>query len=251
LLLAVGLAGFFTTDATPEAIGVTGSLATQIEGALEQPGTTRWIATVTGLLGVFTTGRTLSKAMIQASCLVWRLPMRSKAPVRMVGALIGLFVGIGIVAVVVNRLRLHLGVGAAGVSFCVALGVYTVVWLLLSSLLPRPTSDPGVLLPGAVLVGLTITGLQAISQLYLPDRFSRASELYGAMGVAIVTLGWFFIMGRVIVLSLVVDAAVHERLGSITSRVFRLPIIRSLPLRSAWLRRTFDLEREGARDHES
>ena len=42
--------------------------------------------------------------------------------------------------------------------------------------------------------------MQAVSQLYLPDRFNKASEVYGAVGVAIVTLGWFFIIGRVIVL---------------------------------------------------
>ena len=39
------------------------------------------------------------------------------------------------------------------------------------------TSDPAVLLPGAVLVGATITGLQLVSQVYLPSRMGRASEL--------------------------------------------------------------------------
>ena len=59
-------------------------------------------------------------------------------------------------------------------------------------LLPRATTDPSALLPGARLVGLTLVGMQAVSQLYLPDRLSRASELYGAIGTTIVTLGWFF-----------------------------------------------------------
>ena len=52
--------------------------------------------------------------------------------------------------------------------------------------------------------------MQAVSQLYLPDKFSRASQLYGAIGITVVTLGWFFIAGRVIMLAMVLNA-VHVR----------------------------------------
>jgi hypothetical protein len=57
-----------------------------------------------------------------------------------------------------------------------------------------------------------------------------------------VTLGWFFIMGRVIVLSLALDAVVYERFGSITTFVFGLPILRSIAKRAPWLRRFFGLD---------
>ena len=96
--------------------------------------------------------------------------------------------------------------------------------------------------PVAALVGATFAGMQALSQLYLPDRCDRASELYGAIGVTIVTLGWFFIAGRVIVLAMAVNAVFHERFGSISQIVFALPVLRILPRRSAWIRRFFDLE---------
>ena len=65
--------------------------------------------------------------------------------------------------------------------------------------------------------------MQAVSQLYLPDRLNRASELYGAIGTTIVTLGWFFIFGRAIVLAMAVDAVIYERFGSISQFVFSLP----------------------------
>ena len=213
----------------------------QINTALEQPTSTRWIAVVLGLLGMATTGRTLSKALAQASCLGWRLPMRTKASVRVIAATIGLLAGIGVVSAIVNRIRHGAGIAVAGVSFAAVLVVHVVGALMLATLLPRPTSDPGVLLPGAALVGLTITGLQAVSQLYLPDRFSRASQLYGAIGATVVTLGWFFIAGRAFVLANALNAAVFERFGSITSFVFGLPLLRALPRRWAWLRRRFDL----------
>ena len=75
--------------------------------------------------------------------------------------------------------------------------------------------------------------MQAVSQIYLPGKFSHASELYGAIGITIVTLGWFFILGRVMMLSLSVDAVIYERFGSITQFVFSLPILRIIPLQVA------------------
>ena len=245
LLFVVGLAGFLANYVESQDVadlGVTGNLARQMNDALTQPNSTRWIATLAGLFGMLAAGRSLTKVMAAASCLAWGRPVRAKASVRAIGATVGLVVGLGLVSGMVNKIRHDLGIGAAGVSFIAAFALYGTAWLLLSLVLPRTTSDPGALLPGAVLVGATLSGLQAISQLYLPNRFSQASELYGAVGIAIVTLGWFFIMGRVIVLSLSLDAVVYERFGSITTFVFGLPVLRSIARRSPWLRRFFGLD---------
>jgi uncharacterized BrkB/YihY/UPF0761 family membrane protein len=244
LLFVVGLLGFFAevvSSSDVDDAGITGGIAQQINTALAQPTSTRWIAVILGFFGMATTGRTLSKALAQASCLAWRLPMRRRASVRVIAATIGLLAGIGVLSAVVNRIRQEAGIAVAGASFAAVLVIYVVGALVLSSLLPRPTSDPGVLLPGAALVGLTVTGLQAFSQLYLPDRFSRASELYGAIGATVVTLGWFFIAGRAMVLANALNAAIYERFGSITSFVFGLPLLRAVPRKWPWLRRRFDL----------
>ncbi len=245
LLFVVGLAGFLSSQIGPGDVsgaGITGSLAREIDGALTQPSSSRWIATVVGLVGMATTGRTLSKVMSAASCLGWGLPVSTKASVRIVGSTVGLVVGIGIVATLVNRLRQDLGIGVAGVSFVVAFAIYAAAWLVLTLALPRATSDPGALLPGSILVGFTVATLQAISQLYLPDRFDRASQLYGTLGAVIVTLGWFFIIGRAIVLSFVVNGAVYERVGSVSTLVFGLPVLRVLPRRWPWFRHFFELD---------
>ena len=244
LLFVVGIAGFLANYVETEDVdemGITGNLARQMNEALTQPNSTRWIATFAGLFGMLWAGRSLTKVMAAASCLAWRRPVRAKASVRAIGATVGLVVGLGLVSGIVNKVRHDLGIGAAGVSFLAAFALYGTAWLLLSLVLPRTTADPGALLPGAVLVGATLSGLQAVSQLYLPNRFSHASELYGAVGVAIVTLGWFFIMGRVIVLSLSLDAVVYERFGSITTFVFGLPVLRGIARRAPWLRRFFGL----------
>jgi uncharacterized BrkB/YihY/UPF0761 family membrane protein len=245
LLFIVGLAGFFAnalTSSDVEDAGVTGKLAEQINTALTQPNSTRWIAVITGFVGMLTTGRTLSKALAGASCLAWQLPVRAKASIKVIGGVLGLLVGMGVVIALVTRIRHHLGIAVTGLSMVAVLAIYTVAALLLGTLLPRKTTDPGALLPGAVLLAVVLTGLQAVSQLYLPNRFSRASELYGAIGVTIVTLGWFFIAGRAMVLAMILDAVIFERFGSITQFVFGLPVLRVLPRKWGWFRRYFDLE---------
>ena len=244
LLFVVGVAGFLASvigDEELDSAGITGSLAGQISTALTQPNTTRWIAVLSGLFGMTFAGRTLSRVLVAASCLAWKQPMKVKASPRLIGAIIGLLFCLSLVSTIINRVRADLGLAVAGLSFFVAAGIYLVVWIVLSMLLPRATRDPGALLPGAALMAVVLAGLQAISQLYLPGRFDRASELYGAIGTTIVTLGWFFIVGRSIVLAMSINAVIYERFGSISQFVFSLPLLRALPRRFEWFRRFFQL----------
>ena len=82
-------------------------------------------------------------------------------------------------------------------------------------MLRRATTDPARSCRVPCCSAATIVVMQAVSVLYLPDRFERASALYGAIGTTIVTLGWFFVLGRVIPLALALDAVIHERFGSV------------------------------------
>jgi membrane protein len=245
LLFLVGIAGFLSqavdADDVNDEAGLTGNLAAQIDSALSQPTQTRWVAVLVGLSGIVTAGYSLSKVMVASSALAWQLEQRPKASPRIVGAIVGLIAGVGLIALIVNRIRRDLGIGVASVSFLAAFVVYLVAWLLVSMMLPRATKDAGALLPGAAMVALTLTAMQAISQLYLPDRLSRASALYGTFGATIVTLGWFFILGRAIILGIVFDAVIHERFGRITNFVFSWPLVRLLR-RSSLVRRVFNLD---------
>ena len=246
LLFIVGMAGFVSgwrdADDVNDDVGISGGLADQMQTALDQPDSTAWFAIGLGLVGIATTGRTLSKVMVASSTLAWRLPTSTRASLKVIGGFVGLIAGIGLLAVLVSRVRSEYGVAVTGLSFLVVFVGYVLGWLAVSMLLPRATSDPAVLLPGALLVGATITGLQLVSQVYLPNRIGRASELYGAVGTTIVTLGWFFILGRVMVVAMCLDATVHERFGTIARLVFSLPLLRTLARKSAWIRRFFKLE---------
>ena len=246
LLLLVGLAsfasGFISAEQVNHGAGVSGNLARQMSSAFSQSGQTPLLITVLGLIGVLTAGRSLSRALVAISNSAWKLPMSGKSSMRVAGAIAGLAAGMGMVAIVANRVREDLGLGAAALSMGPAFAIYTAAWLITLLLLPSSTEDPGAVLPGAILMGGVLTGMQAISEFYLPDRFNRASELYGAIGVTVVTLGWFFILGRAIVLAIELNTVVYDRYGSVSTFVFSLPVIRTLPRRSARLRRFFDLE---------
>jgi uncharacterized BrkB/YihY/UPF0761 family membrane protein len=111
--------------------------------------------------------------------------------------------------------------------------------------LPRATTDPGAILPGAALVAVIIVGMQAVSQLYIPNRLSGASELYGGIGVTVVALGWLFILGRTLSLAFSVNAALFDRFGSLTQPIFSLPVLRLFPQRWAWFRSYFELDESG------
>jgi len=245
LLFFTGVLGFLTSiihRKDVENAGLNGNAAQQINAALDQSGATRWVATLLGLLGMAWAGRSVTKALVAASCLAWQLPVRAKASPKVMGAIAGLIAGMALVSMVVNRLR-DVGIAVASMSFVVGLAFYAVMWLIVSMLLPRrENTDPSALVPGAVIVALTLTGMQAVSQLYLPGKFSHASQLYGAIGITLVTLGWFFILGRVMMFSMSVDAVIYERFGSISQFVFSLPILRIIPRKSPKLRKLFGLE---------
>jgi uncharacterized BrkB/YihY/UPF0761 family membrane protein len=246
MLLLVGLLGFIATwvdaEDVHEQTGITGTLAVQIDSALTQPNSSRWLAIVFGLFGVAWAGRSLSKVLGTVSCLTWRLPVEVKASVRIVGGVVGLVTGIALITVIVSRIRADFGLIVAGFSFVAAAIVFGLAWLAVSVLLPRATNDPGALLPGAVIVGSTIAGMPSVSQLYLPSHLARASALYGAIGITAVTLGWFFILGRAMVLAMTLNAVIYERFGTISQAVFALPVLRVLPRKSQWIQRFFDLD---------
>ncbi len=249
LLALVGALGLLSGHVSPRdasnAVGVSGHLATQISDAFDQSSSARWVALGTGVVGAVWAGRSLTKVLVVASALAWQKPARPRAELRVIAAVVSLLTGVVVVAGVLNRLRALAGVGVATTSLLAAGVVYGVGWFFISLMLPRAESDPTAVLPGAVLVGSTVSTLQWGTQFYLPDRVSQASELYGALGVTLATLAVFFLFGRVLVAALVLNAVIWERFGSIASFVFGLPGLRALPRRVPRLARFFGLDLEG------
>ena len=199
------------------------------------------MAVLLGLWGVLVAGRSLSRVLYAASAAAWGLPPGDRARLRAVGGVAGLVCTIGVISILIGRIRESFGLGPATASFLPALLIYAVAWLGISMFLPRATEDPGALLPGSLLVALSLTVMNAVSELYLPDRLDHASQLYGAFGATVVTLGWFFILGRAIIIAMELNAVIYDRHGGISQVVFSLPVLRTLARRSPRVRRFFGL----------
>jgi uncharacterized BrkB/YihY/UPF0761 family membrane protein len=246
LVFVVGLTGFiggYVDDtAVNDAAGVTGELAAQIRYAFNQPNATRWTALLAGLLGLVLTGRSLARALLVSSSVAWRTGGRVSASVRVLSSVVGLVAAIAFVAAGLNRLRADASVVLLPVSLVGAFVLYVVIWVALMLTLPKGTTDPGAAIPGAVIPAAALTGMQAVSQLYLPERFDEASSLYGGIGVAVVSLGWFFVLGRSVSFAFAVNAVIHEQHGSISRVIFGLPLLRRLPRHWPWFRSYFGLD---------
>jgi membrane protein len=246
LLLLVGLAGIigplFSIEKPARHVGIAGALADDIDATFDQSSHSPWIAILIGLWALVWTGRSLSRALILSSALSWRLGGGQKVGIRVAGTIVGILSGFGLAWTLVNQIRQNAGVAVVTISFVTVALVYVALWSLLYVTLPRATSDPGAALPGAALIALTVTGLQAVSILYLPSRISDASSVYGIVGYVVVLLGWFFIIGRVLAFSFALNAVIYETYGSISQLIFGLPVIRLLPRRWPFFVRYFDLD---------
>lgn len=248
VLFTVGLAGivgrYARYDSLSSDAGITGTIGDQIDAAFEQGSASAWFICGAGLVGMATAGYSLSRAMIVSSALSWRLGGRQRTAFTVIGSVVGLFATIGLVAAIVNSIRSATGVAVASASFVAVFGVYVVLWIFVYQALPRGTSDPGASLPGALLASSALTLMQAVSTLYLPGAIERSSELYGAIGVTLATLGWIYVLGRVLAFSFSLNAVVFEEVGSVSGVLFAVPGIRVIPRRYRRVARYFDLDHD-------
>jgi hypothetical protein len=222
---------------------VTGSLAAQIVGAAARNGSAGITMLLLGVWLTLTNGRKLTNVLAACSASAWGLDARRARPtLRMAVGVTTLVMVLMLTASLLNRIRDATGFGVETVSWAAASVAFGIGWFAVCWTLPRSTNDPGALLPGAVLVGLAMALLQWIMQFYLPTKIARSSEVMGSLGFTVATLGYMFVIGRLMAASLILNAVVWERFGSISGVVFALPLLRRLPQRSPRLARFFDLD---------
>lgn len=227
-----------------DSAGVTGQLAGEVEEAT-QASTGRDLGLLlTGVFLSLSAGRSLTKVLAACSAGAWRLEGRAvRAPMRIAARVTGLVALLLVAASVLNRVRDSFGIAWAAGSLALNAAVVGLGWFAVCLSLPKPTRDPGAMLPGAVLFGVLITVVQWFMQFYLPHRIASASETMGSMGLTVAALGYLFLIGRLMAGSIVLNAVLWERFGSISEWVFALPVLHRLPARYPKVARFFDLER--------
>jgi uncharacterized BrkB/YihY/UPF0761 family membrane protein len=216
LVAVVGLGYLRSAGGTPsdalKQFGIKGVIASTINhsASFSDPG--RVTVLLLGIVGLLSGARTCAATLRAIHALAWGIPVSrwrrgGRAGVVFLGAVVVGFACAGLAA----RARAETGVVLGfGASLLLA-GVVGLVWFGASFLLPHPDQARWTaFLPGAVIVGVGMALLQAVTANWVGPKLSHESSLYGSLGVSFVVLGWLYVLGRLLVAAPLFNAAVLE-----------------------------------------
>jgi uncharacterized BrkB/YihY/UPF0761 family membrane protein len=201
-------------DAANE-FGMSGAAASAIADSAQLSSESQILAVVAGTIALLWAARGVLRAVRLIHALAWNQPQRR---FRRVGPGVLTTVGIALGATVLTLgfawLRDH--IGTVGLLITIAAVVlYGALWLVASMHLPHGDVGWTALLPGAVLFGVGAQGLHLLTVLWITHKLASASAAYGALGIALVLLLWLYLLGRLVVLSAMLNATMAARNGAL------------------------------------
>jgi uncharacterized BrkB/YihY/UPF0761 family membrane protein len=186
--------------------GAAGLVASGVQNLADEPFTTRLVALIGGLVAVFFAAKAAVKTFQTVHGLIWGVALSK--PARVVRNTAG-FIVIVTGAVALARLIAGLHASAGIVLVPLFVGVPTAAWLLIS-IRALPHADGATwhdLLPGAIVTGVGVEVLHVITVVWIGRQVEARSETYGLLSTALALLLWAFVVGRILVLSAVVNAS--------------------------------------------
>jgi uncharacterized BrkB/YihY/UPF0761 family membrane protein len=212
--IGAGLAGgnTRTVESASKAAGITGAASQEVVTALHDGHKSWWIAVLIGGVGVLWGARTTLRTLTLVHAHIWQVPApryRGRAVVVRTLVFAGGWIVLIVGAAVVPRLD-RLVPGGVLLAVIAQVVISAAVWAALSVRLPHSRARWQELLPGCVLVGVSLAVLDAVSRVYIPRKLETSSELYGALGIAAVILAWLLIIGQVVVASALVNVVWAE-----------------------------------------
>ncbi len=190
--------------------GMTAAFASAISQAVAASGSARWWLMILGAFLTVWAGRGVYRGARLVSELAW--DARAPKGNSLMGSLA--VTGIGLIALAMQALlsKAFSGVDVpAVISFVLGLILASVLSLWVLSLLPRADAPWPAVLPGAVLFGVGIRLLGLAASTYFAVRLDRTSDLYGALGVAIVMMLYLFVLARLFVAAQFLNATLYRR----------------------------------------
>jgi uncharacterized BrkB/YihY/UPF0761 family membrane protein len=226
-VVSFGLAGEAASESPEQiarSVGVSGLMARTFASVTKLSGWNRaWAMCISGF-AVFLAARALVTVLRITHGLVWRVAVPKIASASTAAG------------VVVALVTLQLVVGA-GVSWVRAqsplLAIFALVltaavpfgvWMLASRLLPHAECPWWALAPGAALVAIGMTGLQAATIFYFAGSIERKSDTYGAIGTSLALLLWAYILGRIVIAAISLNAAFWYRSEERAGRAVPAPL---------------------------
>jgi uncharacterized BrkB/YihY/UPF0761 family membrane protein len=195
-----------------KSFGLSGVAARSAASAVSSGSHARWYLLTSGLVLLAYFGLGAVRALRVAAIIAWQLePTRLRRPISASAAFTGVFVLAFTATMIASWTRSHFAVLGLVVT-CGAVAVFMLLALVVFDLLPKPE---GVtwrsMLPGAVLVGCGITAIHLFVVYYLSAKLERSPKLYGTLGASTVVLVGLFLIARVIVSALFLNATLHRR----------------------------------------
>jgi uncharacterized BrkB/YihY/UPF0761 family membrane protein len=191
--------------------GITGVLADTVVKVADQSTWTLVTLILGAVVTMFLTAGSLLKALYVVHWLVWRVPRVMPAGLVPRLALIGLTLLASGLGIAVNDVRNAAGAAGAAATVLMVTGVSFLGWWWVSWKLPHAPVPARALIPGALLMGVGVDVLQLLTTYWIGHLVARKTSTYGAVGVALAVLLWVYILGRIIVASAGLNAALWYR----------------------------------------
>lgn len=232
LVVAIAVAGFVSSGTSVDVAGEVvdglglergGTTAEEIRDAVGSAEDSRRAASVVGLVGLLWSGLGVVGALQNSYNAVWQVEgrgLRDKLAglVWLAGAL-GLFVA----SFAATAVLAFLPGSVAPLGLAVGFGLSVALWSWSSKVLANRAVGWRALLPGAILGAVGFEALKALGALAVPRMVSRASALYGSLGVVFALLAWLFFFGRLVVYSGVLNVVLWERGHGFVETTIRVP----------------------------
>lgn len=217
LVLVVGFGYLNSLDSTAPAdaareFGIDAAAASSVAESASLSSGSRALILAAGVVALLWAAFTSLRALRIVHAIAWGLPER-QWPGVVAGSVAYLtIVMLGVVTAGGTAFtREQLGLG--GVTAIIAsTALLFGLWVWVSARLPHPAGTPwSAFVPGALVISLGFQATQLFTTLYVAERLSRASEVYGALGVALVILFWLYLLGRLTVASALVNSTLWQR----------------------------------------
>ena len=201
-------------------VGITGILANAVVKVDDQSAWTQAALVLGALVTIFITSGALLKALFVVHWLIWRVRRVMPAGLAPRLVLIGLTLAASALGVAINYLRTSSGIAGAVLAVLIITALSFALWWWVSWKLPHAPVPARALIPGALLMAAGADVLQLLTTYWIGYLVARKTSTYGALGIALAVLLWVYILGRIMVGSAGLNAALwyrrenHDDLGA-------------------------------------
>lgn len=197
-------------ESLASAAGISGLLAKGVLNTTTLSTGQKWTVLFVSGYATFTASRSLVKTLSASVSLAWKIPRVRLGSTKPALVFIVFFTVATYLTAGLGRLR------AAAPTPGIALTIgwlavpFVSIWWLMARL-PRRATPTWALIPGAVVAAIGFQIMHLATVVFIAPSAVSKTEIYGVIGIALTTLLWCYIAGRLVIGSTVLNAALWRR----------------------------------------